>query len=367
MANSKLDSSPFPAKGRMGRRQDSRETNAASVVVDLIPTLNLQGRTLVIDDDADVVTPAVRKTDVDVDTWYRKALHGHQARPWVSGDVYEAIFVRYPVSRDMFTLLMHAAAPRLSRDGRMIVYGANDEGIKSVQKALEVFFKKVDVLATKKHSRVVCAQEVEASAFKRNLSDWKEKMELSIPLQEKAVLVSYPGLFAHGHLDGGTELLLKSLSVPTKKNARVLDYGCGMGIIGFAIQRTNPTIVLDLIDVDAIAIEAARENIPNATFFTSDGMDVVAGKTYDLIASNPPIHSGKGEDFTVLLRFLEKASRVLSKGGKMYVVVQATVPLQKHLTSFFSEVVLAGKDARYAVWRCSSPTIQGASLRHVKV
>ena len=77
--------------------------------------------------------------------------------------------------------------------------------------------------------------------------------------------VSYPGVFAAGRIDEGTALLIGALP-PLRRGDRVLDYGCGSGVIGAAALAAAPDIVLDLLDDDAVALEAARENVAGARF-----------------------------------------------------------------------------------------------------
>ena len=352
----------LPEKGRMGIRHDQRDTNVTSIVADLIPSLGLRGRILVVDDDTDVITDAMRRLGLNVIAWHRRAMGGHTARPWIDTNSLEAAFIRYPVSRNAFEMLVHAVAPRLTPNGRLFTYGANDEGIKSSNKALAVAFQNVEVVETKRHSRVMLAKRVRDIAFKKELEDWKETVTFETP-QGNLSLVSYPCLFAHGHLDGGTKLLLQALPSIPKEQARVLDYGCGIGIIGLVLQRTNPSIEADLIDIDAIAIHATMENVPRAHVFTADSMEVVRGKKYDLIVSNPPIHAGKGEDFTVLIRFLTEAASSLTQNGELLFVVQATVPIQNELTKLFTRVTAVAKNRQYTVWKCSIKVDAGGTHR----
>ena len=74
---------------------------------------------------------------------------------------------------------------------------------------------------------------------------------------------TYPGVFAAKRIDEGTALLIGVLP-PLRADARVLDYGCGSGVIGASAAARAPAIALDLLDNDSVALEAARENVPGA-------------------------------------------------------------------------------------------------------
>jgi 16S rRNA (guanine1207-N2)-methyltransferase len=262
--------------------------------------------------------------------------------------------VRYPVSRDAFEMIVHAVAARLVPGGRLFAYGANDEGIKGSARALATAFQDTETVETKRHSRVVAAGRVRDVQLKRELEEWKESVTMTLP-SGSVNLVSYPCLFAHGRLDVGTALLLEALPQGLKAGAKVLDYGCGIGVVGLAVQMANPGAELDLIDFDSIATLAAKQNVPLARVMTADSLAAVHDKKYDLIVSNPPIHAGKGEDFTVLLRFLADVTAALAPGGTLLFVVQATVPIKKELTKLFGQVDVAQANKQFTVWRATQP------------
>jgi 16S rRNA (guanine1207-N2)-methyltransferase len=162
--------------------------------------------------------------------------------------------------------------------------------------------------------------------------------------------VSYPGLFASGRLDDGTALLLDALeTLPT--GARVLDYGCGSGVIGAAALAREPSIALDLMDADAVALAAAQENVPSARVILGTALDDAGPLAYDAILSNPPLHRGIAEDHVLLDRLVDDAPGHLRTGGMLQIVVQRRVVLEHRLGERFREVSVAAENGRYRVWR----------------
>jgi len=47
------------------------------------------------------------------------------------------------------------------------------------------------------------------------------------------------GVFSHKRIDNGTRLIVESMVLPTE--GRVLDIGCGYGVIGIAAAKKNPS------------------------------------------------------------------------------------------------------------------------------
>ena len=67
-----------------------------------------------------------------------------------------------------------------------------------------------------------------------------------------------PGIFSPGGLDSGTELMLQEAEIP--QGGRVLDLGCGYGVVGIVASKLGAGEVVYL-DEDLVALTACRENI----------------------------------------------------------------------------------------------------------
>ncbi len=131
-------------------------------------------------------------------------------------------------------------------------------------------------------------------------------------------LTSGSGVFAQGRVDIGTSILFRETEPPSA--ARVLDLGCGFGVIGLAIAVATDAVVTG-VDVNERAVLLANENaaaLGVADRFTAATPDAVdAGATYDEIWSNPPIRIGKAALHELLLRWLPS----LAPGGRAVMVV----------------------------------------------
>lgn len=135
-------------------------------------------------------------------------------------------------------------------------------------------------------------------------------------------LDSGSGVFARGRLDVGTTALFRETAVPVLPGTgRVLDLGCGYGVIGLAIAVLAPRAEVTGIDVNERALLLARENA--VALGVADRYqalrpdDVPADATYDEIWSNPPIRIGKTALHQLLLTWLAR----LAPDGRAVLVV----------------------------------------------
>lgn len=132
-------------------------------------------------------------------------------------------------------------------------------------------------------------------------------------------LVTGSGVFARGRLDIGTSVLFRETEPPT--GGRILDLGCGYGVIGLAIARAAPAATVTAVDVNERALLLARENaaaLGVADRFVAGTPEAVDPEvTYDEIWSNPPIRIGKAALHDLLSTWLPR----LAPGGRAVLVV----------------------------------------------
>jgi 16S rRNA (guanine1207-N2)-methyltransferase len=134
---------------------------------------------------------------------------------------------------------------------------------------------------------------------------------------------------------------------------RVLDLGCGYGILGLAALRMGASQV-DLVDSNLIAIACVRANLhasgaSNARALPSDGLSAVQNQRYDRILSNPPFHAGKGIDYQMAQAFIEQSWQVLATGGTLSLVANRFIRYEHVLKMFFSQVSVEAETGKYRV------------------
>ena len=128
------------------------------------------------------------------------------------------------------------------------------------------------------------------------------------------------GVFSKDKVDFGSNLLIDTYYKYGRKNVKVLDVGCGYGIIGILLAKYMNT-TSTLIDVNKRAVHLAAMNIKkigvNAKAFESDIYDAVSD-TYDVIITNPPIRTGK----QTVLKILTSAQEYLRPSGELWFVIR---------------------------------------------
>lgn len=164
------------------------------------------------------------------------------------------------------------------------------------------------------------------------------------------------GVFSRTELDRGTEVLLSAL--PREMQGRVLDMGCGWGVIGVAVGAHWPAVRITMADINERAVELARRNAQNngvtACALQSDGYAALSGQRFDWILQNPPIRAGKA----VIYQMFADAARCLLPGGSLWLVIrkqQGAPSALNYLRTLFSQVDTLEKKSGFWVIRCTDP------------
>ncbi|MDP3728173.1 MAG: methyltransferase [bacterium] len=158
------------------------------------------------------------------------------------------------------------------------------------------------------------------------------------------------GVFSKDKIDYGTAVLAEYMHVSEKD--RVLDLGCGIGIIGkIAATLTKKEVVL--VDVNARAVELAKRNtkgIDTVKVFVSDAYEKLHGEKFDVILFNPPQSAGK----KLCLQMIADAKEHLNIGGNIQIVARHNKggeTFSKYMQEIYGNVETLCKKGGYRVYK----------------
>ena len=159
-------------------------------------------------------------------------------------------------------------------------------------------------------------------------------------------LETAPGLFSPQRADRGTLAMLSC--VDFAPGMKVLDLGCGCGLVGILAAKLCGEANVVMCDIDPLAVAVAGKNalrngVGGVKTVVSDGFSALDDTGFDLILSNPPYQS----DFSVAKGFIEKGFNRLKQGGRMMMVTRRRDWYRNRLAAIFGGVKLREIDGYF--------------------
>ncbi|EJC1155637.1 16S rRNA (guanine(1207)-N(2))-methyltransferase RsmC [Cronobacter sakazakii] len=226
----------------------------------------------------------------------------------------------------------------------VFVVGENRSGVRSAEAMLEAYCPLNKVDSARRcglyHGRLEKQPEF-------NADDWWGEYQV-----DDLTIKTLPGVFSRDGLDVGSDLLLSTLSPHTK--GKVLDVGCGAGVLATVLASHSPKVRLTLCDVSAPAVEASRATLAANGFegevVASNVFSEIKGR-FDMIISNPPFHDGMETSFEAAQTLIRSAVRHLNIGGELRIVANAFLPYPNVLDETFGNHEVLAQTGRFKVYR----------------
>ncbi|HIH42588.1 TPA: class I SAM-dependent methyltransferase [Candidatus Woesearchaeota archaeon] len=169
------------------------------------------------------------------------------------------------------------------------------------------------------------------------------------------------GVFSAEKIDTGTRILIENITI--QENNSVLDFGCGIGVVGIVIKKLFPTTQVYLTDINERAVKISQKNAElnnislnnstdgnSMTFFQGNLFEAIPKDIkFDTIISNLPQHAGRKICFEIITR----SKDFLNKDGSLQVVARhqkGGKEIEKKMKEVFGNVETLGKESGYRVY-----------------
>ncbi|WP_114765947.1 16S rRNA (guanine(1207)-N(2))-methyltransferase RsmC [Vibrio rhodolitus] len=260
----------------------------------------------------------------------------------------DMVLLYWPKAKAEAEYLLAMLMAKLGPDTEIVVVGENRSGVKSIEKMFKPYglINKYDSARRCSFYWGQCNQAVKPF----NLNDWFKTYTVNYQTHQLTIK-SLPGVFSHGEFDIGSQLLLDTLPSLTGK---VLDFGCGAGVIGSVMATLNPEIKLDMCDISALAIESSKATLAannlSGNVFASDVYSD-CGDDYQFVISNPPFHSGLDTSYSATETLLKHAPKQLKTSGELIIVANSFLQYPPIIEQAFGKCDTLNKTNKFAIYR----------------
>jgi 23S rRNA (guanine1835-N2)-methyltransferase len=263
----------------------------------------------------------------------------------------DCVLIKIPKTLAMLEYQLYALRAVLNQDARVIAAGMARHIHSSTLELFESIIGPTTTTRALKKSRLILTQ-VDHS-FKGGQSEYPCSYELEVDRSYQ--IVNHAGLFSRDRLDAGSRLLLENMATG-EQYQRIVDLGCGNGVLGLVAAVMNPSATLLFCDESHMAIASARTNFESAFATTREAefrvgncLQGIEDDSRDLVLINPPFHLQHSIGDAIAWQMFKDARRVLAKGGELRIVGNRHLGYHAKIKKLFGNCSIIATNKKFVI------------------
>ncbi len=265
---------------------------------------------------------------------------------------HDLVIIAFPKSKAELNFTLAMISHCIDDSTKILLVGEKKGGIQSTPKLTKDVFAHCQKIDAARHCLLFAGLvKPEKLSIPFNLADWFKKYQISVEGIELTI-ASLPGVFSQQKLDIGTALLLNNL--PQEMAGKVLDFGCGAGVISCFIGKKFTNTQLSLLDVSALALASAQESLAlnglAGHVFPSNSLSKVDEK-YHHVVSNPPFHQGVKTYYQASEEFLAGINKKLNKKADITIVANSFLRYQPIMQEHIGNTRVISKAQGFTIYQ----------------
>ena len=263
---------------------------------------------------------------------------------------FDLILLKVPKSLAMLEDQLIRLKPCMHENTRLIAGGMVKAIHTSTLKLFEKYIGPTTTSLARKKARLIFPQ-IDHS-LKAQPNPYPSRYQLE---NTDLSISNHAGVFSRESLDIGTRFFLQHLP-DLNAASKVVDLGCGNGVVGLMCARQNPDIEVTFVDESFMAVQSARENFTQAfgeqhkaTFITTDCLQGLPKNHFDCILNNPPFHQQNAVGDFIAKQMFKESKQVLKTGGTLYVIGNRHLGYHLILKKLFGNCTTVASNRKFII------------------
>ncbi|ATY89476.1 23S rRNA (guanine(1835)-N(2))-methyltransferase RlmG [Pectobacterium atrosepticum] len=168
---------------------------------------------------------------------------------------------------------------------------------------------------------------------------------------------NHANVYSRNGLDIGARFFMQHL--PEQIDGKIIDLGCGNGVIGLAALEANPDATVGFFDESYMAVASSQMNVEvnrpqdveRCSFVVNNGLSRVRRDTLQAVLCNPPFHQLQAVTDEIAWQMFMDARRCLQVGGELRIVGNRHLDYFHKLKRLFGNCETIASNTKFAVLR----------------
>ncbi len=282
-----------------------------------------------------------------------------------SSTKFDLVVLRVPKHNSLLKFQLTTISSHINSNTKVIAAGMSKDIHKSTLKLFEDIIGSTTTSLAKKKARLVFSTAEQKYELETNelISHYRiDSLNL--------IIKGMPGVFSRDGLDMGARVLLNHLPA-TRAGQKLIDLGCGTGVLGTAAAQQNPDLELVFCDESWLATESAKltfesnseattdsqQDSDRVTYLTTDCLRGLENRHFDFVLCNPPFHQQNVQTLSIANKMFKQSAEKLKDSGELRVVANRHLKYRPLLNSYFKNVEIISKDPKFVVWLAKNPKV----------
>jgi len=264
----------------------------------------------------------------------------------------KVVLIKVPKTNSYLEYLLQQLRAVVSEDTIIVAAGKVNMIHNSTLSLFEKYIGSTKTSLAKKKSRLIFSL-----VERQNVPE--DEIAVTWELEDQAWKIhNHANVFSRNHLDIGGRYLMDNL--PKGDYEKIVDLGCGNGVVGMTAMQTYPNAAVTFIDESYMAADSARINVlknfeeeesETARFVVNNGLVGFKPRSYDLILCNPPFHQQQVITDHIAWSMFNDAHFCLVEGGELVIVGNRHLDYQDKLERIFGNCELITENKKFVILR----------------